>query len=125
MVRSFVNDLLVPPLSFVAGDTVRSRLFFVLKRGRTLGAKYRTLDEAAADGAITINIGRFGHNCFNFLVVGLAVYHLLRGLKAFFEFQVTIQTRKCPYCYSDIHELATRCAFCTAVLPAASASTPV
>ncbi|KAJ3326695.1 hypothetical protein HDU76_012720 [Blyttiomyces sp. JEL0837] len=116
VIRSFVNDLLVPPVAFVFGDRVMHK-FVLLKHGRTPGMRYKTVEEALADGAITLNYGRFGHQSFNFFIVGLSVYYLLRALKTFFEWRISLtHTKKCLFCISDIHVDATRCAFCTAAV---------
>ncbi|KAJ3071429.1 hypothetical protein HDU98_005358, partial [Podochytrium sp. JEL0797] len=82
-IKSFVNDLLL-----------------ILKQGRTK-KKYKTIEEAAFDGAITVNYGRFSHNVVNFLVVGLSVYYVLKGLKAFFKRNLT-HLKKCAFCISEI-----------------------
>ncbi|KAI9339093.1 hypothetical protein BDR26DRAFT_862613 [Obelidium mucronatum] len=112
-IKSFVNDLLVPPLLYFIPNTSTLR-FIVIKQGRTR-KRYKTLEEAAFDGAITINYGRFSHNCVNFFVVGLSVYYLLKGVKAFFESNLS-HLRKCPYCISEVPVEATRCSFCTSEL---------
>ncbi|KAJ3280275.1 hypothetical protein HDU79_011844, partial [Rhizoclosmatium sp. JEL0117] len=112
-IKSFVNDLLVPPiLAFIPNRS--GMRFIVLKQGRTK-KRYKTIEEAVFDGAITINYGRFTHNCVNFFVVGVSVYYLLKAVKAFFENNLK-HLRKCPYCVSEIPIEATRCSFCTSHL---------
>ncbi|KAJ3211711.1 hypothetical protein HDU82_005090, partial [Entophlyctis luteolus] len=97
--------------------------FIVLKQGRTRSKKYKTVEEAAYDGAITINYGRFTHNCVNFLVVGVSVYYLLKAIKSVFERNLK-HLRACPFCVSDIPVEAIRCPFCTALLDGAGSSSP-
>ncbi|KAJ3098944.1 hypothetical protein HDU97_003581 [Phlyctochytrium planicorne] len=133
VVRSFVNDLFVPPIAVIAGDRVVNK-FLILKPGRTKGKRFKTVEEAMADGAITLNYGRFVHQSINFLAVGLSVYWFLRGLalrsflshlanvpaalKTFFEWRIDLHDRRpCPKCLSDIPKKAERCAFCAFDLP--------
>ncbi|KAJ3221027.1 hypothetical protein HDU81_010931 [Chytriomyces hyalinus] len=110
-VRSFLNDLLAPPILYFVSDKAPFR-FIVIKQGRTKQKRYRTVEEAAFDGALTINYGRFGHSCVNFFVVGLSVYYFLNVMKTFFQSQLE-HSRKCPFCISDIPVEATRCSQCT------------
>jgi large conductance mechanosensitive channel len=77
-IRSFVNDMLVPPIAYLSGGFVVNR-FYILKPGRTKGHRLGSLEDAVADGAITLNYGRFGHQSLNFLTVGVATYFLLKG----------------------------------------------
>lgn len=54
IVDSFVGDLLMPPLGFLAGKVNFSNLFIALD-----GKAYATLAEAKAVGAVTLNYGQF------------------------------------------------------------------
>jgi large conductance mechanosensitive channel len=70
--------------------------------------------------------GDFLNNLIEFLLVGLVVYyfvvrpvnHLMDRFKTTTDSAVPTQT--CPECKSSIPMDATRCAFCTVVLPAAA-----
>ncbi|KAI8927901.1 hypothetical protein BC831DRAFT_450915 [Entophlyctis helioformis] len=117
MVRSFVNDMLVPPLALLMGDRVVN-LFLLIRRGRS-GRVPQSVEEAAGDGAITVNYGRFLHQVLNFFTVGCAVFYLLRVVKAFFKWRIDMpqDKRTCPHCLSEIPVQAGRCAYCTQVLP--------
>ncbi|KAI8618772.1 hypothetical protein BC830DRAFT_1078982 [Chytriomyces sp. MP71] len=77
-VRSFLNDLLAPPILYIFQNNATQR-FLVIKQGRTPKRRYRTVEEAGFDGALTINYGKFGHSCVNFFVVGLSVYYFLNA----------------------------------------------
>ncbi|KAI8622634.1 hypothetical protein BC830DRAFT_1162722 [Chytriomyces sp. MP71] len=81
-VRSFLNDLLAPPFLYIFQNKATQR-FLVIKQGRTPKRRYRTVEEAVFDGALTINYGKFGHSCVNFFVVGLSVYYFLNGERQF------------------------------------------
>ncbi|KAJ3170457.1 hypothetical protein HK101_011361 [Irineochytrium annulatum] len=82
--------------------------------GRAFQSKiYRTVEEAFADGAVTLNYGRFAHQSVNFFAVGLSVYWFLRGGH---------DKRPCPECMQEIPVMARRCAFCCIALPAPKAA---
>ncbi|KAI9202138.1 uncharacterized protein BJ171DRAFT_191966 [Polychytrium aggregatum] len=128
MVRSFVNDVMVPPLTlYLFGDNIIN-FFILLKLGKS-GRIPRTLDEAQTDGATTIRIGKFVRQLINFLTVGIAVYWLLGSLKRFFQWKLDLQqTKRCTFCQMDIHHRAVRCPHCTSHLAtdeALSESTPI
>jgi large conductance mechanosensitive channel len=141
VVKSFVNDVLVPPITYLFLSNDIRDLFILLKQGKTAGLRYRTLPEALRDGAITLNTGRFLRQGVNFFVVGLSVCYLLKGmptlhaihsllsltnrhktqvLKAFFSWSIKTpfdqEQRHCPFCFSCIPMKATRCSFCTSIL---------
>src|SRR5262245_6353353 len=82
--------------------------------------------------AFTINgskflIGDFVNAVVSFLVIALVVYYLIvlptQKLMDRFKSEpppAPVTTRPCPYCLSQIPLAATRCAFCTADLKAAT-----
>ncbi|TPX64728.1 hypothetical protein SpCBS45565_g05676 [Spizellomyces sp. 'palustris'] len=114
-VRSFVNDVMIPPLTLVTGHRLIN-IFIVLRRGKTR-RRPKTIEEAVADGAVTVNLGRFIHQTLNFFTVGMAVYWFLRGLRWYFRLRVQLpDTKKCPFCLQDVALLASRCCFCTSML---------
>ncbi|KAI9006452.1 hypothetical protein DFJ74DRAFT_690880 [Hyaloraphidium curvatum] len=115
VVRSFVNDVLLPPIQWFTGGSSFS-MHFVLRRGRTPGKPYVTLEEARADGALVFSLYSFADKLFNFFVVGVAAYYLLRSFKYFFHRYIEPETRDCPYCFSSIPKKATRCASCTSAV---------
>lgn len=78
MIRSFVNDILVPPLAFLFGDRVVN-LLVVLRCGKH-GTRPQSVEDAYVQGSITLNYGRFIHQVVNFFTVGASVYYLLKGL---------------------------------------------
>ncbi|KAL2918586.1 hypothetical protein HK105_201987 [Polyrhizophydium stewartii] len=122
LLRSFVNDVLIPPLGLVVGDRIVN-LFILLRRGRS-GNIPRSPEAAQSDGAVTINYGKFVQQLLNFLTVGVSVFYFLRAMKAFFQWHIEMprDKRNCPFCLSEIPAAASRCAFCTqAVTPTADA----
>ncbi|TPX44783.1 hypothetical protein SeLEV6574_g04302 [Synchytrium endobioticum] len=118
MVRSFVNDILIPPLLaflFPGADRLRDR-FLIVRRGKSGANTYKNLQAAIKDGAITINYGRFSQETVSFFTVAFALYQLLRVLSAFFKWNLSFDDRDCPYCLCNIPGKATRCRHCAADL---------
>ena len=76
IVTSLVNDVLMPPIGLLMGGVDFSNIFLVLKGE----GPYATPVEAAADGAVTLNIGLFVNNVISFLIVAFAVFLLVKGI---------------------------------------------
>jgi large conductance mechanosensitive channel protein len=78
VVRSFVNDMLLPPFQRIMGGASFFS-YWILRHGRTAGKLYTSVDEARGDGAVVLSIWNFADRLFNFFVVGLSAYYMLRG----------------------------------------------
>jgi large conductance mechanosensitive channel len=116
VVKSLVDDIIMPPIGLLLGGVNFSDLFINLGPG-----KYGTLTEAQGAGAATINYGLFINNIIVFLVVALAVFLLVRAFSRIAEREKEAPpaeptTRECPECLSEIPIGARRCAFCTTVV---------
>ncbi len=116
VVSSFVSDVLMPPISLFTGRADFSGRFINLS-----GHAYATLAEAKAAGAATLNYGLFLNTIFDFLLVALAVFLLIRQVNRLKETAKppTETTKSCPYCCSAVAAKATRCPQCTSVLATA------
>lgn len=80
IVKSLVDDVIMPPIGLLLGDVDFSNLFAVLKEGAQAAAPYATLAEAQAAGAVTLNYGLFINTVITFLIVAFAVFLLIRSL---------------------------------------------
>ncbi len=113
IVRSLVDDIVMPPLGFLIGE-VDFQDFFI-----TLGPeKYETLSDAQSAGAVTINYGAFINSLISFLIVAFAIFLIVKGINLLREKEdknpkKTSTTRPCPYCFTDISLKASRCPNCT------------
>ena len=121
IVKSLVEDVLMPPIGLLLGKVDFSNLYFLLKEGQT-PAPYLSLAEAAAAGAVTINIGLFVNSLITFLIVAFVVFLLIKGINRLHgdngeEEKPAATTKKCPFCISEIPLDATRCPNCTSELP--------
>lgn len=121
IVKSFVADVLMPPIGLLLGGVDFAELFVLLSEGTTPGP-YATLAAAQEAGAVTIAYGLFLNAVISFLIVALAVFMLVRGvnrLKREKEAPKPMPTTKdCPKCCTAIPLKATRCPNCTSDLSA-------
>lgn len=120
IVKSLVDDVLMPPVGLALGNVDFSNLFLVLKEGAKAASPYATLAEAKAAGAVSLNIGLFLNSIVAFLIVAFAIFLVVRlanRMKPPAAPPVT--TKDCPYCKMPIPVGATRCPQCTSELKAA------
>ncbi len=120
IVKSLVNDVIMPPIGLILGGVDFANLFILLKEG-TSPAPYASLAEAQKAGAVTINYGLFLNTIVSFLIVAFIIFLIVRvidRLKRKEAPPAAPSTKKCPYCLSTIPIGATRCAYCTSELPA-------
>ena len=110
VVNSFVNDLLMPPIGLLLGGVDFSSLFITLR-----GGPYPSLAAAKAAGAPTLNYGLFINSIINLLIVGFAVFLVVRAVNRLRgPAPVPAATTKdCPACAMPIPLKARRCPHCT------------
>lgn len=124
--RSLVDDIIMPPVGLLMGQTDFKDYFVVLKQGATAGP-YLTLAKAKAAGAVTLNIGMFVNALLAFFLVGLAMFMISSAMSraeakmdAHFDdlgkASDEPSEKKCPYCRSVIPIKACRCPQCTSHL---------
>lgn len=120
VVSSLVKDILMPPIGWIVGNVDFSNLFVLLKPGGDGFGRYVSLAEAQKSGAITLNVGLFLNSVINFLIVGLAIFLLIRSLNRLKRSPPVTSTepvaKECPYCVMSVPIQATRCPHCTSVL---------
>lgn len=124
IVNSIVADIIMPPIGLLLGNVDFANLFLTLKEGAAL-APYATLADAQAAGAVTINYGLFINTLISFLIIALVLFFLIRSLNRMQREQKVEPseptTKVCRFCFSEVSLEATRCAFCTSELEAATA----
>ena len=79
IVKSLVDDVLMPPIGLFLGDVDFANLFVVLKEGTTPGP-YETVALAAEAGAVTMNWGVLINNVISFIIVAIAVFFVIKGI---------------------------------------------
>jgi len=121
IVKSLVDDVLMPPIGLLLGRVDFSNLYLTLRDGATPGP-YAALAEAKKAGAVTLNLGLFANTVINFLIVGLAIFLVVRAVNRLKSLQKAPEppappaTRECPFCCSSISVRAVRCPHCTSSL---------
>lgn len=114
IVSSFVDDILMPPLSMLMGKHDFTNNFIALD-----GGSYATLDAAKKAGAATLNYGIFLTNVIDFLLVAFAVFLVVKQVNRFRRAPAEVETpsmRDCPECLSAIPMAARRCKFCSSAV---------
>ena len=115
IVTSFVGDVLMPPLGLLMGNVDFSGLFVDLSRHG-----FKTLAEAKAAGAATLNYGLFLNSIIDFVLVAFALFILIKQVNRWTRKPESApeapSTKACRYCLSTIPAAATRCANCTSDL---------
>lgn len=77
IVSSLVSDILMPPIGMLMGGVDFSSLFI------TLGAvQYKSIAEAQAAGAATINYGLFINTLINFVIVAFSIFMMIKALNS-------------------------------------------
>ena len=119
IVKSFVDDVIMPPIGLLLGNVDFSNLFITLKQGATLGP-YLTLADAKKAGAVALSYGAFINTIISFIIVAFSVFFLVKGMNKLKRQQeappAEPTTKECPHCLSTIPIKATRCAHCTSNL---------
>ncbi len=116
IVSSLVEDVIMPPIGLLLGKVDFSNLFINLS-----GGDFTSVAAAKAAGAATLNYGIFLNTVLNFLIVGAAVFILVKAVSRLQEKPAPAPavptTKECPYCFSVVPIKAVRCPHCTSDLP--------
>ena len=112
LVSSLVNDVIMPLLSLVTGRVDFNNWFIALD-----GNKYETLALAEEAGVAVVKYGTFISGILNFIIMAFVVFLLVKGINSLKKKEEPVApapatTKKCPYCKSEIHIEATKCAHC-------------
>ena len=121
IVKSFVSDVLMPPIGLLMGGVDFANLFAVVKEGAPAGP-YAALADAQAAGAVTVNYGLFINTVISFLIIAIAVFMVIKALNSMKREEeapaAEPTTKNCEFCISEIPIKATRCPSCTSQLTA-------
>lgn len=116
---SLVKDIIMPPIGLLLGKVDFNNLFISLN-----GEAYKSLAEAQAAGAPTLNYGVFINTVINFIIVAFVMFLIVRAANRMRQPKLpesSPTTKECPFCYSTVPIKATRCPACTSELaPTAS-----
>jgi large conductance mechanosensitive channel len=109
IVSSFVNDVIMPPIGLLLGNTDFSRLTITLK------------EKTAATEAVTLNYGIFINTVLDFIIVAFAIFMVIKQMNRFKRKEeppplAEPTIKECPKCFTEIPFKATRCPNCTSEL---------
>jgi large conductance mechanosensitive channel len=117
IVKSFVDDVLMPPIGLLLGNVDFANLFSVLKEGTKAAGPYASLAAAKAAGAVTLNWGTFINTIISFIIIAFAVFLVIKGINRMKREKeappAELTTKECPFCFTTIPIQATRCPHCT------------
>lgn len=119
IVKSLVDDIIMPPIGLLLGNVDFSNLFLVIKEGK-VASPYISLAEAKNAGAVTINMGMFINTVISFLIVAFSVFMVIKSVNKLKKAPPPADptTKECSFCFSAIPVKATRCPHCTSELKA-------
>ena len=75
IVRSLVDDIVMPPMGVVTGGVDFSNMFIALN-----GGDYASLAQARQAGAATLNFGLFINNVISFLIVAFVLFMVVKAM---------------------------------------------
>ncbi len=123
IVKSFVDDVLMPPIGLLLGNVDFANLFITLKEGAKAAGPYASLAAAKAAGAVTLNLGIFTNTIISFIIIAFAVFLVIKGINRMKREKEAPSaeptTKECPFCFTTIPIQASRCPHCTSQLAAA------
>ena len=135
VVKSFVSDIIMPPIGLLTGNADFSDLFVVMNlpdgvENPTGG--FQTLKAAQDAGAVTLNYGEFFNSCLALFIVAIAMFMIIRTVnrlddkldEAFGDKPPEGEPteKKCDFCRTTIAYRASRCPNCTSQLESAGDS---
>ena len=121
IVKSLVDDIIMPPIGLLLGKVDFANMFAVLKGGTAPGP-YPSLAAAKTAGAVTLNFGLFINTLINFVILAFVIFLMVKGVNQLRRPKpapaVAPTTKDCPQCFTAIPIKATRCPNCTSELKA-------
>ncbi|HVT91650.1 MAG TPA: large conductance mechanosensitive channel protein MscL [Bryobacteraceae bacterium] len=117
IVTSLVNDILMPPIGMLLHGVDFSNLYLVLKGDVPAGTAL--VDAKKIKDVVTINYGLFLNAVINFLIIGFAIFLVVKSANKAMPKPVPAPaptTKDCPFCCTTIAAAAKRCPHCTSSL---------
>lgn len=131
VVKSLVNDIIMPPIGLVTGNADFSDLFWVLDVPEGIEVPtggFQTLQAAQDAGVVTLNYGVFFNSCLTLFIIAVAMYVVIRLVNRLDEqldeaFGAKPPAgepteKKCDFCRTTVPFRASRCPHCTSKLEA-------
>lgn len=78
IVKSFVDQVLMPPIGLLLGGVDFADMFVLLESGDPAGP-YASLEAAQEAGAVVVGYGAFFNAVISFLIIGFCVFLVVKG----------------------------------------------
>ena len=122
IIKSLVDDIIMPPVGVLLGNVDFTDLFVVLKEG-TIPGPYASLPAAREAAAVTWRYGIFVNALINFLIVALAMFLIIKLATRMMRKEAEQPapppvSKECPSCFMAVPVRATRCPHCTSEIRA-------
>ncbi len=119
VVKSFVDDILMPPIGMATDGVNFTEMYFNLGPG-----DFASRAAAVEAGAPIVSYGLFINNVITFLITGFAVFLLVLSYTRLRDRNDDLPPapteKDCPFCRTRIHLDAVRCPACTSELATSS-----
>jgi len=113
VVNSFVEHILMPPLSLIAGSIDFSSAGIVLA-----SQDFDSLETAKKAGVPILYYGQFLNALVNLAIVSVALFFVVKAINRLKTAEPSAaNTQSCPFCKMTISVGAKRCGHCTTPLP--------
>lgn len=125
IVKSLIDDVVMPFIGLLTGGTNFSDKFLVLKIPEGVAeADLTSLAKAKELGATVFAYGSFISAIINFIIMAFIIFLFVKAINNLHKIgkkkkdvvEEAPTTKICPFCKSEIDVTATRCAHCTSVL---------
>jgi len=109
VVKSMVNNVIMPPVGQLMGNVDFSNLFIALD-----GKAYASLEAVEKAGAPAIKYGMFINDVISFLILGFVVFMFIKGYNKLKEpeEEAAPTTKVCGECAMEIPIEAKKCGYC-------------
>ena len=113
IVKSLVDDIIMPPIGMLIGQVDFSQLKIVLQQA---------VEEGAPE--VAIRYGLFLNSLISFIIVAFTIFIVIRQMNRIHvptfiagkKEEEAPTTKECPFCCSTVAIKATRCPQCTSVM---------
>lgn len=129
IVTSAVNDLAMPLIGLITGNSNFNDAFLILRLPEGVeAAQVTSLAKATELGVTTFNYGSFISAVIDFFIMAFVIFLMIKAInkatsltkhKKEEEMPAEPAVKTCPYCLSEIPYRAVKCPHCTSELPAA------
>jgi large conductance mechanosensitive channel len=117
VIKGLVDWIIMPPIGLLLGGVDFNGLYINLSN-----KTYASAAEAMAANAPGIYYGMWINTIITFLIIAFVMFLVVRAYNAT-QPKAAVETKKCPYCLSEIPIGATRCPNCTSQLEGTAAGT--